>query len=186
MACPACAGHIHQFIGQNRVTPRSWFAGLGFGLAAAVGGAIVWALVTKWSQSEWGLLAVLIAIGVSKAVIYGAGDKRGRPIQILTIGLSIVGIFIGKGLIAAWIFWPQIIEGHPEANTTMARLLTFVMAPVVLFHLFDLLWYGIAIWEGWRLARIPKLAITGPFVDSPDEPPLEFDVPRPVDPGRRP
>lgn len=167
--CPSCAGQLVAARREYQATSSQWLAGLGYGLAGAVGGAIAWALVTKYSHAEWGILAVLIAIGVCKAVLYGTMGRRGRSVQVLTIGLSVLGIYLGKGLIAAWVWWPQLVAGGHVDDTLLNRVAIFLLAPISAGQLYDLLWYLIAVWEGWRMGRLPRLRLEGPYQGGADD-----------------
>jgi Zn-dependent protease len=83
---------------------------------------------------------------------------------VLAVILCLIGIAVGKGLIASWVFWDQIpkdvaMQNHP----LLMRAIVFLLAPFVGFQIYDLIWFGIAAMQAWRMARPIQLNIQGPF-----------------------
>jgi hypothetical protein len=162
--CDRCAAAIGQMQQLNQFAAGPWFFGALFGFGAAVISGFVWALIVKATRYELGLVAIGIGFFVTRAVMRGAGGRRGPSIQVLSVLLSLLGIFVGKGLIGAWAMWDDIRKQlEPGSNETLFRVFIFFVGPFIIFQGMDLLWYGLAIWEAWRIPRAIRIPIQGPY-----------------------
>jgi Zn-dependent protease len=162
-ACEPCAGRLGQLLELNQFRFGPWLLGLVYGLAAAILCGFGWAVIVKVIHAEIGIIAIGIGIVVTRAIIAGANGRRGGSIQAIAIICSLLGIFVGKGLIAAWVLWDQApkdvaLQGHPM----LMRALVFVLAPILGFQLFDLIWYGFAAYQAWRMTRPIQLRLDPP------------------------
>jgi hypothetical protein len=177
--CADCAGQIYQFVQRNRFAAGPWLRGALAGLVTAIVCGFVWAAITKASHYEYGILAVGVGIVVTKVIMVASGNRRGPSIQVLAIVLSLLAIFAGKEMTVAWVVWDQLVGPlAPGVNSWAVWTRFFLVAPWLGFNFMDLLWYGIAIYEGYRLARMPRLQIEGPFSIQPPTAgqPLQFDT----------
>src|SRR4051812_1717282 len=66
--CPSCAAQVQMLAAKNAFDPQAWTRGAVVGLAAALGGGLVWALVARFTHYELGILAVGIGWIVCVAV----------------------------------------------------------------------------------------------------------------------
>jgi len=88
----------------------------GLGLLAAIGSAIVWYGVMELTDSQWGILAVLVGLAIGKAVSKGANGRGGWRYQTLAILLTYTAIVSS--------YAPYVIQGfreraaHDSAQTT--------------------------------------------------------------------
>jgi hypothetical protein len=85
----------------RRVLEDQWHRGgsagrfgkaLGLGLLAATGSAVVWYAVLKLTDSQWGILAVVVGLAVGAAVSKGANGRGGWRYQTLAIVLTYTAI----------------------------------------------------------------------------------------------
>src|SRR3954467_10517422 len=99
-ACAECTQQVQQVAELNRFSFGPWAVGAMFGLAAAVLCGFAWAVVAKITHAEIGIVAIGVAYVVTRAIITGAKGRRGTSIQILALLLSLIGIYVGKGMTA--------------------------------------------------------------------------------------
>lgn len=162
--CQTCGQAIAKLQDLNRFAGGPWMTGAMLGLGAAIISGAIWAILVKATDRQFGLVAIGIGIFVSRAVMRGAGGRRGPSIQTLSILLSLLGVVIGKGLIASWARWDETrtalgIKDHE----TIFRAVTFCFGALLYFSPLDLLWYGLAVWEAWRYPRAIRIPISGPY-----------------------
>jgi len=128
-------------------------AALVAGGVAAVLGAMAWALITVWTSWQIGWMAVGVGFLVGYAVrIFGKGSDA--TFQVLGAVLSLLGCLAGNLLAVCAMLSEQ--EQIP-----FFRILTqlgpaqIVGLMVATFSAMDLLFYGIAIYEGYTVSRSP-------------------------------
>jgi hypothetical protein len=134
--------------------------GAGTGLAAAFGaalvGALIWSLLTITTDYKIGFAAIGIGLLVGKAVEHvGGGDAR-LPIPAALIAL--IGCVIGD-------LFTDIHFLAQAANLSDAHVANLVLSSPSLawdlyqtsFEAFDLLFYAIAAYEGYRFAKVGVL-----------------------------
>jgi hypothetical protein len=102
--CGSCAASIGQG-GNNRSLVRA----LSFGAGATIVSAVVWYLIIKLSDSEWGLVAIAVGLFVGFAVRYGAAGAGGWRYQALAMVLTYFAITASKV--------PFIVEGLRQARS---------------------------------------------------------------------
>ena len=129
---------------------QNLLAGLGAGAGAALIGAVLWAVITNVTGYEIGFMAIGVGFIVGYAVrVVGKGLD-----QTFAIGgavLAFLGCLVGKALAILAIIASQ--EGLTYADVwsqidlpTMVNLMTSTFSPI------DLVFYGIAIYEGYKLS----------------------------------
>ena len=131
--------------------------GLAGGLVAAVIGAVVWAVVTVSTHFQIGWMAVGVGFLVGYAV-RALGKGVTQPFQIIGAVCALLGCLLGNllsdcGFVAA--------ETSEPLGRVVVAVLTHPAAAVSLlgatFSPMDLLFYGIAIYEGFKLSVIGLL-----------------------------
>ncbi len=137
------------------LTPESHSlpAALVAGSVAAAAGAAAWALVTVFTGMRIGWMAVGVGLLVGYAVrLFGTGSDP--TFQVLGAALSLAGCLAGN-LLAACIFASR------QQDLPLASALAG-LTPALAIRLFvetfspmDLLFYGLAVYEGYRFARVP-------------------------------
>ncbi len=125
------------------------------GLAAAVAGAVVWAVVTVTTKFQIGFMAVGVGFLVGWAV-QRTGRSGAAILGYLGATLALLGCLLGNLLSAAGFLaqgrdLPLLgvvarVLSHPSVA---ASLLQATFSPM------DLLFYAIAVYEGYKLARNP-------------------------------
>jgi hypothetical protein len=132
---------------------QNMFTGFLGGLAGAAIGAVGWALITVGTNREFGLVAIAVGFLAGYGVrLLGKGMET--KFGILGAALATLGCFAGKLLTIA-----IIVSREPEGPPFLLALLTMVMNPGAVleimqqtFHPMDLLFYGIALYEGYHFA----------------------------------
>ena len=123
------------------------------GLVAAAAGAAAWALVTVFTGLKVGWVAVGIGFLVGYAVrLFGKGSSP--AFQVLGAVLSLLGCLVGN-LLAVCIFASQ---SEDVPLTTILAGMTPTLAVKLIVETFsgmDLLFYGLAVYEGYKFARLP-------------------------------
>jgi hypothetical protein len=149
-------------------------------LGAAISFAVIWALIAKWTGFRGGLIAIFIGVFVSAAVVKGSGGRRGPAMQILAIAISIFGIWLGKGMCASWSFYHLFQPSIEKLNwpPAFAHAYLLVCGFYEMFNPLDLIWYGFAVYDGWRRPRAIRIPIEGPFAQQAQAArgPLQFDA----------
>jgi hypothetical protein len=126
-------------------------AGFLGGIVAAIMGAIIWAMITAEKDRQFVWMAIGVGFLVGSAVRrFGKGIDR--SFGILGAALSLLGCLVGN-LFSACI----IISYHEGMNLleVLSRLNPQIVLELmkVIFSPIDLLFYGIAIYVGYRFSR---------------------------------
>lgn len=129
---------------------QNMVGGIFAGLAASLTGAAIWAGVTVATDYQIGWMAVGVGFLVGMAVrVVGKGIE---PVfGVIGAGLSLLGCMLGNLLAVCAVVASQ--EEIP-LSTLLAHLnpviaMEFMSAT---FHPMDLLFYGLAIYEGYKLS----------------------------------
>ena len=92
--CPECSRSPRSVVYDPSVSGLVKAAGAGLVVALAVG--FFWG-----SYPSWGLyMAVLLGFAVAETVAWGSNYKRGRELQVLAMGLVLVGIVASRVTLA--------------------------------------------------------------------------------------
>ena len=138
---------------QEQNLGRAILAGTG----AAIVGAIVWALITHFTGFQIGWMAVGIGFIVAYTVRM-VGQGIDKPFAIAGSVLALAGCILGNFLTSC-IF---IAEAQEMALTEVLRLglnpPIFIEIMIASFSPMDLVFYGIAVYEGyrWSLRKITE------------------------------
>jgi hypothetical protein len=120
------------------------------GIGVAIAAAIVWAIVTVVTKMELGIAAVAVGYAVGRTV-----KELGKGIDpvfgYLGAGCALLGCLLGNlfSAIAFYASAQNIPLSHALMNLDAAlveKLLTAFFQPM------DLLFYGIAVYEGYRFS----------------------------------
>ena len=127
---------------------------LGFigGGAAAIVGAILWALITVITDYQMGLMAIGVGFLVGYAVqIFGKGVDT--IFGIMGAGLALVGCLAGNFLaIVAIISQTEEIPLLTVFGFLITAPSAIIEFMILTFSPIDLLFYGLAIYEGYKLS----------------------------------
>ena len=130
-------------------------AALGAGLVASLVGAIVWAVITVATKMQIGFMAVGVGFLVAWAVRrFGQGAQ---PVYgVIGAALALLGCLAGN-LLSACSFLASsqdkaildivgLVAAHPAVAVRLMQ---------ATFNEMDLLFYAIAVYEGYKLSRVP-------------------------------
>jgi hypothetical protein len=136
----------------EEVTPNLTLAVVA-GLAAAIAGAVIWAVITVSTKYQIGFMAIGVGFLVGWTV-RAAGKGSAMSYSVIGGALALFGCLLGNllsacGFLATEQNMPLMaIVGRALANPGLAvELLQETFNPM------DLLFYAIAVYEGFKLAR---------------------------------
>jgi hypothetical protein len=123
------------------------------GCAAAFIGAVVWAGISYATGYQIGWMAVGIGFLVGFAVRFGRGDSA--TYNLIGAGLALIGCMMGNAfMVLAYLASAAEISVF-EAFSKVGVGGTIDLIKVA-FSPIDLLFYGIATYEGWRFSTRPE------------------------------
>lgn len=133
---------------NNQQSDSSIAKGLGGGLLAAVVGSLVWMAITYFTNFQIGWMAVGVGFLVGVAVRWFG---RGNGIEYGLVGavLSLFGCLLGNLLTACVAIAVQESVGIGQVlGSLTADLIVEIFT--VTFHPMDLLFYGLAVYWGYK------------------------------------
>jgi hypothetical protein len=131
---------------------QSLFLALLGGIAAMVVSAVIWALITYWTEYQIGFMAIGVGIAVGFAVrICGKGIT---PLFGVTGAvLALLGCVLGNILTAAIVISqiedvaiPFVLLGLAASPDIVVEFLKETFSPI------DILFYVLAVWEGYKFS----------------------------------
>ncbi|MBN2426637.1 MAG: hypothetical protein JXR46_12315 [Calditrichaceae bacterium] len=123
------------------------------GLIAALAGASVWAVITAYTNFQIGWMAVGVGFLVGYAVRY-LGKGVEKVFGITGALFSLLGCAAGN-------FFSVILAAANNENISFFSMLfnvdlnAVIEIMVMTFHPMDVLFYGIAVYEGYKIAILP-------------------------------
>jgi hypothetical protein len=208
MACKACGSLLSEtyfVVNGNIVCEKcrrsletEWNRGgaagrfgkaLVLGLLATVACAIVWYMVLKATDSQWGILAVVVGLVIGSAVRKGSNGRGGWRYQALAVFLTytaIVSSYVPYMIAGARERSAQVAAADSSSSALTADSATEAKKPSlgpleiiigvvvglgVLYALpfllgmksiLGLLIIGFALYEAWKLNRRRELRVSGP------------------------
>ena len=172
VVCPRCRDVVlASQVGGSAVGRLFKATVVGF-FAGAVGAAI-WYGVRKLSNSEWGIIAVVVGLMVGGAVRYGSGGRGGKAYQFLALFITYISICAN--------YVPDIYWGiaHGENAGDAPKLFIFAFAVVAslavpfmagLQNIIGMLIIAFALWEAWRINKRQDVTFNGPYRLAPVAP----------------
>jgi hypothetical protein len=148
------------------------------GLAAALVGALAWALAAMALGRYLGVMAIGVGLLVGGTVrVLGRG--AGRPLGSLSVTLSVVGCLLGN-ILSAYVVLaaqkglaPLAVLSHVCSNPVLIPA-----ALLATFQPLDLLFYGIALYAGYHLPSNSAPASARSSIMSRGESPARMPEPR--------
>lgn len=130
--------------------PKQNFAvALAAGIVAAITGGIVWAVVTVTTEFQIGFMAIGVGLLVGFAVRLGHG--RTQVFALTGAVLALLGCLLGNFLSMVGFFAKA---QHVDVFTALSAV-DLAKVPTVMtqaFDVMDLVFYGIAVYEGYRFS----------------------------------
>jgi hypothetical protein len=122
------------------------------GAIAAVIGAMLWAAVTVFSGYELGLIAIAVGYFVAFGV-RSVGQGSTTAFAVTGATLAFLACVLGKVLTLIGLLAKEMEIGYFDVLSQfdlslLPGLMVETASPM------DLVFYGIAIYEGWRLSRV--------------------------------
>ena len=153
--CPQCRAVFQDAIEQETHAPNILLALVAGLLGAAVAG-LIWYYFVTLTGIQFGLISILMGWLVGKSVVWGSGNRRGKPLQLLSLSLTIVAIIFSEYLILNHYFIEEFGSGY--GNLTLSDFLRmyglyFTQASGFI----NLLFYGIALWQAYKTPRMREL-----------------------------
>lgn len=151
-AAPATQGHeltnadVERALGRLRAQ-QNLVAGLAAGAVAALVGAVIWAVVTDVTGYQIGFMAIGVGFIVGYAVRV-AGKGIDQSFGFMGAVLALLGCVVGNAFAVIGIVASQ--QNIPYSDlvdlSIIVNLMTLTFSPM------DLVFYAIAIYEGYKLS----------------------------------
>lgn len=143
---------VQTVIQEEAQQPNMLMAAL-VGLGAATVAGLIWYFFVTLTGWQFGFISILMGWLVGRGVVWGAGRQRGRPLQWMSVLLTIVAIFFSEYLIFNHFFHELGLVG----NLTIAQFFKFYGAYFAEGTGFlDILFFGIALWQAYVTPRQRK------------------------------
>jgi len=135
---------------QRRRAEQSMPLALAAGVVAALVGAVVWAVVTDMTGYQIGWMAVGVGFLVGFAVQY-LGKGIERPFQYAGAACALLGCILGNYFAMVGLAAQDV---HVDVFTMISRIPLDKAGMVIQssFQPMDLLFYAIAVYEGFRFS----------------------------------
>jgi hypothetical protein len=151
--CADCRDKVLAELRSEEAEAVHYPAAVGGGIIAAVLCGAAWAAMVVITDVEIGYAAVGVGFLVGYGVLLGARKKRGRNLQWIAIGCSVLGLVLGKYFTVAHMIITHV-EGAKDLSHFDPRLVPvfFKVLPSFLSP-FDALWVFIALRVAWRIPK---------------------------------
>ena len=141
---------LSEYMEDLRVEQNFPMAILAGGAAALIGAAL-WGLITSISGYQIGYMAVGVGFLVGMAVRY-AGKGIDPQFGYLGAGLSLIGCLLGNYLGIVFYFAKEAKTSFINAYQMINELSSVSSVMMESFGVMDILFYGIAIYEGYKFS----------------------------------
>jgi len=123
------------------------------GSGAAFISMLIWYVTVVLTRWQIGIMAVAVGFLIGKAVVIGAGYKKGRKFQFIGFALTLISMFISEYMIERY-YMSEVITEIAGLNLPLP-LLVASFIPMTFRSLIDdpltLLFWGIALWEAFKI-----------------------------------
>lgn len=146
---------VQQYVEQLRLEQNLPF-GILAGLAGAIIGAILWAVITVSFEFQIGFMAIGVGLLVGFAMQF-AGKGLDQQFGIAGGALALLGCILGNYFTLIAVIGSEYSIGFFEVISTLPMSDVFsALAENTDFY--DILFYGIAVYEGYKFAfrRVPE------------------------------
>jgi hypothetical protein len=130
----------------------NYAAAVAGGLVGAALGAVVWWGFTVVTHVAFGLVAVLIGVGVGKGVVMATGNRRHRNLQVLSATIAIAGYCYATYLVNRTFIHRAYAE---KGEAVLLPLLPdpgfFFQVLRMGFDVMDLVFLAIVVYEAWKI-----------------------------------
>jgi hypothetical protein len=156
--CPSCANAVENTLQAETENPN-WLGALLFGVGAAIVSTLVWYGIVALTRYQLGIIAVGVGWLVGMGIRLGSGQKRGVPLQIISVAITLIAMTTSEYLVARH-FAVQALA--TEGYTDIPLFLPIgVMLKLVVESIKEdpvtLLFWGIAAWEAFIIPARRRL-----------------------------
>jgi hypothetical protein len=154
VVCSRCRGKLEAQLSSSGGM-RRFRRALGFGLGAAIAGALFYYGFQVITGINLGLVAVLVGFMVGKAVFVGTDHRGGRRYQVLAVLLTYFAI--------ASTYVPQVLK---EARPGVGGMLLLTAAfPIIagFSSIISVVILGVGLMQAWRMNRAVNVTVSGPY-----------------------
>jgi hypothetical protein len=153
--CPPCRESIDAQLTGGSANNR-FIKALVLGIGAGIAGCAIYYTVYKLSESQWGLISILVGYMVGWAINKGSAGRGGwvyQTMAVLITYLSIVGCFI------------PILHDIDATIPVISLIITSIALPFLngTKGFLGILIIGFGVYQAWRMNKKLNLNITGPF-----------------------
>jgi hypothetical protein len=132
-------------------------AAIGALLGGALGVAIWWGF-TVATKIAFGLVAIVIGIGVGKGAILFSGKKRSLGLQMMSVVIAAASFFYASYLVNRTFLTRALAEEGQGVALPLITNIGLMYEVIALdFGLFDVVFLAIVLWEAWKLPAPFKL-----------------------------
>jgi len=162
-ACVEAASHsLSAALDDMRRNPN-YLGALALGLLAAIAGGWIWERVATVFNLQIGIISIVIGVAVGRAVVAGAGNKRGTALQVISVILTAAGMALGI-LMETHSAVLQLIADGKVPSDVNAWAGSILILPSVVMEMGVMTWViaAIGLWEGWKTPGMPALQVSDP------------------------
>lgn len=167
--CATCADDMERAIRVETEAPNL-AGGLVAGLAAAAVASLIWYGVVAITEYQLGLVALLVGWLVGKAVMLGAGGKRGISLQLMSVGITLPAMVLGEYFIVRH-FIVEALKANGESGFRLflpvADMFEVVLEGIRIEPT-TLLFWALALWVAFRTPAARQIRRQSPWSPSPE------------------
>jgi hypothetical protein len=128
------------------------------GLVAAIVGGIIWGLIVRATESEFGIASIGIGVLTGFAVVAVTRGSAGVPLQVIAALTAAFGVVWGKYFAFVQVGQKFIDEELGGSGLTLplfsgGTFQLFMDGFSELFSGWDIAWVGFAIYTAWRIPQ---------------------------------
>lgn len=149
---------------NSQADSRSIYMGLLGGVVGALFSALLWAVIVVLTDYEIGYMALGVGLVVGYLVLWGAGKKRSRSLQIVAAVCSALSIFAAQYLIFYYYFNQLVLEGGSGIGVLFSfkwfnvdLFMTFINSIMEMVDGYTLMFMALAVFIAWSVPRPFKL-----------------------------
>jgi hypothetical protein len=151
--CQGCWARLRaevERIARAQSENVNWPAAVLGGVLGGALGAAVWWGFTVVTNVAFGLVAMVIGIGVGKGIVAATG-KRSAGLQVLSVSIALASFVVATYLVNRWFINqdPQLAAQGFVVPLVPPTADFFVQVALAGAGLMDLVFLAIVIWEAW-------------------------------------
>ncbi len=120
--CDECLAQINQAFEEETKNPNILFAMVASVVAGLVGG-FAWYWITVLTNYQVGYLAIALGWLVGVATCFGAGHKKGKALQLISVAATLITLLLAEFMITL-----HYIGAEPNYNMSSTALLNHLLA----------------------------------------------------------